>query len=303
VGVSAPALRTFATRGERSKFGRMFSLQFRGFIFGVLLSALALFGGVPGSLHAQETLVEGSVQGEIVELGSGRGVPAVRVEFLDAGGRTRASATTDATGRFRMDRVPSGPFRLRASRFGYVSTESESLRVEIEAVAAVTLEIEPAVIPLAAFEVTSDRDAPAPLLEPFQARRQRGGGGFFLTREDVLRTRPIRLSDLLKQVPGIQVTRAPGVHASRLVSMTPSGPARSTGNCPVQVFLDGKPAARRMLAMGGGTRSLSDGIPIDDLVRPEQIEGVEIYRASTGVPSEFRTPDAECGVIAIWTRR
>jgi len=273
------------------------------------LSTLLVFCGLlfPGSqsglLRAQESAVEGSVQGEVLEEGSGRAVPAARVEFLDSRGRTRASATTDEAGRFVMNRVPTGPFRLRASRFGYVATESAPLRAEVEEISTVTLWVEPEVIPLAAFEVVSERSGSIPFLEPFHARRERGGAGFFLTREDVWRSRPIRLSDLLQGVPGVQVSPASGMGAGRLVSMSPPGPARSTGSCPVQVFLDGKPTARRMLSVGGGGLSALDGVPIDDLVRPEQIEGVEIYRASGGVPSEFLTPDAGCGVIAIWTRR
>ena len=42
---------------------------------------------------------------------------------------------------------------------------------------------------------------------------------------------------------------------------------------------------------------------IDDMVLPSSVEGIEIYRGLSTVPPEFLNPDAECGVIAIWTRR
>jgi hypothetical protein len=44
-------------------------------------------------------------------------------------------------------------------------------------------------------------------------------------------------------------------------------------------------------------------IQVDDLVSPLDVEAVEVFRGLSSVPPEFLTPEARCGVIAIWTRR
>jgi hypothetical protein len=57
------------------------------------------------------------------------------------------------------------------------------------------------------------------------------------------------------------------------------------------VFVDGRPANRR------------GNVSINDLASPSGLEGMEVYRGLATVPPEFLTPEARCGVIALWTRR
>jgi hypothetical protein len=60
------------------------------------------------------------------------------------------------------------------------------------------------------------------------------------------------------------------------------------------VFLDGRLATRD--APGGD-------VFVDDLVSPLDIETIEVFRGLGSIPPEFLTPQARCGVIAIWTKR
>ncbi len=272
------------------------------FLVAALLPGL-LLGALTRPAFAQAVPVEGAIRGQVMDETTGEGVPAVQVEFLDPRNRVRASATSDGEGVFLLPRVPSGSFRLRATRIGYATTATDYGRVEAGEVLTVVLRIHPEAIPLAPLEITSRRRATSPILEGFHFRRERGVGGTFLTRDDVERRSPSRLTDLLQAVPGIRITSGPGFGSSRLVSMIPPGPARSSGACPVQVFLDGVLASRRVLMAGGGGLSPLDGVPVDDLASPSDIEGIEVYRGLSGIPPEFLTPDAGCGVIAIWTRR
>ena len=39
-----------------------------------------------------------------------------------------------------------------------------------------------------------------------------------------------------------------------------------------------------------------------NLFRPEDIEGIEIYRGASNVPSRYTGRDARCGVVLIWLR-
>jgi hypothetical protein len=47
----------------------------------------------------------------------------------------------------------------------------------------------------------------------------------------------------------------------------------------------------------------ADAPTIDDVVTPNVTEGIEVYRGVATVPPEILSPDAMCGVVAIWTRR
>ena len=106
---------------------------------------------------------------------------------------------------------------------------------------------------------------------------------------------PARVSDILTMVPGVRLSGT-GTGLSRTISMGRALPGAGGGACPVEIFVDGVRTSR-------SRTSDPDGIPIDDLVNLSDLEGLEIYRGLAGVPAEFFTPDARCGVIAIWTRR
>ena len=71
-------------------------------------------------------------------------------------------------------------------------------------------------------------------------------------------------------------------------------------NCATQIFVDGFLLNRRT---GSSRGAPPIDFRIDDVVSPSSIEGIEVYRGLSTVPAEFLNPDAECGVIAIWTRR
>jgi hypothetical protein len=269
----------------------------------VLVAAISFSSAAPERTSAQAVPVEGTVRGRIVEVASDEGIPAVQVDYLDPRGRVRASATSDDEGSFLLARVPAGSFRLRAARIGYVTAATEYGRVEPGEVLTVVVRLQPEAIPLAPLEITARDRSTHPVLEGFHFRRLRGVGGTFLGREEIERRSAQRITDLLQTVPGIRVASGPGPGSRRLVSMVPPGAGGSDGRCPVQVFVDGVLAARRTFLPPGGGLSGVDGVPVDDLATPGELEGVEIYRGLGSVPPEFLTPDAECGVIALWTRR
>lgn len=40
-----------------------------------------------------------------------------------------------------------------------------------------------------------------------------------------------------------------------------------------------------------------------EVLGPEQIGGVEVYSHAAGLPIQYWTEDASCGVILFWTKR
>jgi hypothetical protein len=59
--------------------------------------------------------------------------------------------------------------------------------------------------------------------------------------------------------------------------------------CTPAVFLD-------------GTKVQMSGITLDDLIRPADIEGIEIYRSMSEAPPEYQGLNSGCSAILIWTR-
>ena len=155
----------------------------------------------------------------------------------------------------------------------------------------VEVRLDPDAILLAPLEVIAWSERPMNGLHEGFKRRVRNGFGTFITRDQVERRNPVLVTDLLRDVPGLQVSAS----ASGLRPAVRIG--RSAGyNCATQIFVDGFLMNRRM-----GFQP--DDFRIDDAVSPQSIEGIEIYRGLSTVPAEFLNPDADCGVIAIWTRR
>jgi hypothetical protein len=266
------------------------------------LSALVLAAAIPGYAWAQlpagQPSGEGSIRGQVVDAVSARGIPAAFVEFVDGGGLVRASATSGEDGGFVMARVPRGEFRLRVSSLGYARTTSAPSRIEAGEALSLVVRVHPAAIALAPLEVTASTATTSPVLATFYARAERGVGGTFLTRADIDRLAPSRLSDLVATVPGVTLDGgvAPGATRGVLLSSSPS--AIGGRPCPVQLFVDGVPVTRR----AGIGASSPYAVQLDHLLQPDEVEGIEVYPALHLVPPEFLTQDARCGVVAIWRR-
>jgi hypothetical protein len=261
------------------------------FIAGVLFIA-AVLSSAP--LSAQTNPVEGTIRGRVVDYLTEQPIPDVRVEVLDGKERIRRIAVSDSDGNFVLHRVAPGAFWLRGRHQGYTTTTTPPWRIQGGEVLTVTVFLHPEVVLLAPLAVTGRARTFSPVLAGFRERLQRRQGGTFLTRVDIESRNAARVTDLLVEVPGLRIQSATGAANSRVVTFARALPGVAAGpaSCPVQVYVDG------VLA----TRGRSD-VSVDELAVPGLLEGVEVYRGLGTVPAEFLTPEARCGVIALWTRR
>lgn len=139
-------------------------------------------------------------------------------------------------------------------------------------------------------------------LAQFYDRAGRGIGRF-VTRADIERVRPSSTSDIFRTVPGVTVhCRGPQCvllwdrlqprfgqtisGAQKPLYLLDGAPVDRSMACPIQYFVDGSPWQLEHI----------------DQFRPDEIEGIEIYASMPEIPPRFRSPDARCGVIAIWLR-
>lgn len=240
---------------------------------------------------AQKVVFEGSVVDDVTE----SPLTGVRVILLNRYDRVAGYDVTDDAGRFRFERDDYGIYRLDVKAVGYEPALT-SLMWMVEGRDYVELQVRlaPNAVLLAPLEIVAASPlGTSPVLENMLHRRM-SGFGFQITRDDIERRRPAQITDMLVELPGVYAARRGSGASGRALYIGRSVSGVSGRDCPVQVFLDG------MLA----TRGVPGGdVLIDDLVHPEDVEAIEVFRGLATVPPEFLNPDARCGVIAIWTRR
>jgi len=233
--------------------------------------------GVASAAIAQSAT--GSIAG-VVRDSAGKGIGQVQIGLVGPAD-TLSRAESDSIGRFRIAVLNVGAIRLFARRLGYapetvsvVVIADQPVRADFLMLAAVqTL---PEAITVA--DVTRGK------MGPFNRRKSRGIGAF-VTRADIEKRQPGSMSEMLRYLPGVGVTQKMAgepqpVHMQRSVNSS------MQATCVVQLYVDGHPYPNGN---------------VDDF-SPISIEGVEVYRSASEIPADFRTRDATCGLIALWTR-
>lgn len=252
----------------------------------MLACALLLARAMPGEAQVR---VVGRVIDNVLE----RPLGGAQVTARTADGRflSRVESAADGTFEFEVNRISS--VRIEVRRISYRANVMPLLYFDGREFFQVEVRLDPQAILLAPLEVIAWSTRPYNAVHEGFRRRLQTGLGFYITREQIAQKRPMLVSDLLREVPGLQVV-ASGSGRRPTVQV-----ARARGkSCSTQIFVDGFLINRRRTADGP-----PDEAVIDDLVFPEAVEGVEVYRGLSTVPPEFLTPDADCGVVAIWTRR
>jgi outer membrane receptor protein involved in Fe transport len=195
------------------------------------------------------------------------------------GGEHRA--TSNDSGSYHIAAVGVGSARLFARRVGY-APETVSVVVLAGGVAHADFVLRATAQMLPAAEAVADPTRGK--MGPFNRRKARGVGAF-MTRDDIEKRQPGTMSELLRYLPGVAVTQKMAgepqpVHMQRSVNSSVQA------SCVVQLYVDGHPYPNGN---------------VDDFA-PTLIEGVEVYRSASEIPADFRTRDAMCGLIALWTR-
>lgn len=214
------------------------------------------------------------VLGRLTDRRTSRPITAalVRLESIDR------STSTDNAGFFTFDDVPAGLRLVVAEHLGHARVEElvrvppgETVDVQIQ-MSANPVEMEPIV-------VTTVRDRRLEI-KGFYERRRWGeavGNGIFIDREELRRRMPARLSSLIEALPGTDVR------------------CRS-GYCRVRF--------RRAPAYCESAEILLDGMTFRniDQILIDEIGAIEVYRSVSELPADFGGSNAQCGVIAVWTR-
>lgn len=222
-----------------------------------------------------------TIQGRLLDSGTGRPLPSASMTLLDEDGARLAATQTDSAGSFLLSAARAGAFQLRAERLGYRTATAPAMELGAGDTLRVEFRLSAEAVLLSPVVVTGQPRRLTGALRDFHERAERRAWGSFITREEIGSRNPVRTTDLLRTLAGVRLvpTRSGG-HAVLL-----------RGGCPARVYLDG---IRVRLA----------GTTIDDLVRPRELEGIEVYPGEAGIPAQYGgLSGGGCGAVLLWTRR
>ena len=255
-------LRAHAQAHAHSRSGqRLLVATLLGLAFPVAPLAQGQGGGVSVSGFVRDTL----------------GLAIVGAELSIDGSSLRTLSAGD--GRYLLSGVPPGEVRMRVRRLGFRPTVMD-LELGAGGLSDVEIQLVQLVQQLESVAVLGRREAYASRLAGFEERRQRKVG-HFITRERLERTHSFSMTDVLRDVPGVNVRQIGVIQKAVRIRGSP---------CPPLVFIDGSPAT-------AGEFDL-------ETIDLGMVEGIEVYSGSATVPAEFAGPRNldRCGVVAIWSR-
>ncbi|WP_420635418.1 carboxypeptidase regulatory-like domain-containing protein [Candidatus Palauibacter sp.] len=201
---------------------------------------------------------------------------AIRTAAVTVAGRP-AAVESDRWGRFILTGVPAGPHELQVRRLGYAP-----LRHTINVKSGLATEVEIGLVPAPVeMEPLIATTTWSPRLETkgFYDRRYWGemlGIGEFITQDYLERWRPYRISQLLSNHTGLRLQL---LRARR-------SPWDPRGGC-LSIYLDNMNVTN---------------LPIDTIVIPSEVAGVEVYRAPVSLPAGLMRFQSGCDLVLIWTK-
>lgn len=226
------------------------------------------------ALMASGTALEGQARAGIA--GTVRdtvGAPIAMAQVSVFGART----LSDSAGRFAISGLEPGITTLTIRRLGYAPLETR-LRLAGDHVDSLDVTLVALVTTLPTLATDAEAAERAHLAGFY--RRREIGNGFFFNRRELDSTHVMRISDVMRRLPGVRLI--PDRAGRQQMRMSRSG------NCPPDFWIDGQRAPFLNV----------DDLPLRD------VQAIEVYRGASGVPPEFnnRLGNPACGVIVIWTR-
>jgi len=247
-------------------------------------------GLAPASLIAQV------VEGRLVHDATSQPIASTTVQLLrgERGEQAAATGVTNEQGRFVIRAPRSGTYRLRSLRIGYQTATTAPFELLVGDVPLdVEIRLSAVAVLLAPLAIVSERTAfvTDPRLKSVGYYDRKGwwgregsGFGVFLEREEIMRTNPSLVSDVLRTVRGVRVEGGRG--RRQVITLRGHGSFGGT-RCVPLVFIDGAPMAT--------------GADVDDILVASSLAAVEVYPGLTK-PAEFIMLRRQgCGVIALWT--
>lgn len=239
-----------------------------------------------------------SVHGLVLYSHNDAPVSLATVRLIDAEGRVAVTGYSDVAGRFQLTVPQAGSYSVHVEHLTGFDMVDGPMDLTASSNVMVAFHLVAKPIALDALEVTVEGRLPPLDRAGFYERRQ-AGLGFFMDDLDIERRRPLRASDLMRTIPGVQYLEANGIagvsgypvmaYALRSQVFSASSPP-----CFPRVYVDGT-----VVEQGGSTFTPARGF--DQLVAAQDIAALEVYDSPVDTPAQFGGLSG-CGVILIWTK-
>ncbi|HEX6966865.1 MAG TPA: carboxypeptidase regulatory-like domain-containing protein [Gemmatimonadaceae bacterium] len=239
-----------------------------------IVAVFAATAVVPCPASAQDTAPSGSLVLTVLD-SSGAGIADVQLRVAG----TTTGGETNEHGTLRLSSVPAGRATIDARRLGFRPTTIQ-VNVTPAATAEATITLAVVARRLSPILVRGTAHNYSDRLAGFYQRRAHSVGHFF-TRDQIENEHLLRLTDLFRRIPGMQITSTDVIqHAVRMRGES----------CAPLVWMDGNPLAAAEFDL--------------DAVSPESVEAMEVYSGLAEVPPGFMGPNGlgSCGVIVLWSR-
>lgn len=247
-------------------------------------------------LHTTSPGAAQIVGGTVLDSASGRPVAGAHVAVLAAAGSVVNDTVTGADGAFMFRLPAAGDYLLRVSRLGYSTKITQRIGVDSTFVASVQLWLAPNAVSLDTLIVVAEHVLVEKrlsfLVDAGFYDRRRKGVGYFFVRAQIDNLRPRVISDVFYGLSRVRVVcRRSGLCD---LLMPGAGTMFVRGTCFPSVVLDGL-----VLRVGGP----SGGLRLDELLDPFNVEAIEAYPSTAGVPVQWGGYVSPCGAIIAWSRR
>ncbi len=197
-----------------------------------------------------------------------------------------ATTTTNERGEFTLTGLPSGSQTLSARALGFLPQRTTVQLVRGHALHEVVVDLTSLKFFLDTIRVTTTRLYTSD--ENGFEGRKRAGQGRYIDRTQIDKQQPVQASDLLRMIPRVEVMQSAMGFFGKVVAFRK--PFSFEGYCRPDLYVDG------FLFRSGD-------MEIDEIVMPDQIEGIEVYTKPALAPAQFTNNMSGCGSIVVWTRK
>ncbi len=261
------------------------------------------------------------VHGQLRDLETRKPLDGGLVTLRTARGERVGSVAATNQGTFEILVPAPGLYYVEVNRLGYRLLRDGPFELEAGGDREAIYSLQRQAFQLAPIEVNAAQPkARSTYLEEVGFyERQKSDFGHFITREEIERRQAHRFTDLLRLIPGVGIQdngNGSGSSIQLRGSMLSLG-----GACHPQVIVDGLIVMRgtarpwRPANARPEDRATEQSLPaldpdreqvsIDDVVMPDDVEAIEVFRSGVQVPVRFggTSTSTQCGVVVIWTRR
>jgi hypothetical protein len=224
-------------------------------------------GGAP----AHKALGTAQLSGTVVQA-DGKPLEGAQVYLVGAAVGARA----DSRGIFHLSGLPAGTQTVEVRQLSFAPKRyTVDLSPTREVRLAAVMDAKAQVLNTVTIEGKPSSNIPG-----FDDRAKRGLGTF-LDSDEIEKRQSVLTTDLFRTIPGLSV----GFDGTNYVVQSSRGQG-----CQVQWWLDGAPF----------DNSQND---LDQMIRPDDIAAVEVYKSGSEVPVQFQGTNGSCGTILVWTKR